>query len=169
MTAYRYTLLRQTGLLEGRGYGLFVMLNPSTADRWADDPTIRRCLGFASREGWAGFKVVNLYAARATDPAGLVGLADPVGPENYKVLVDHIRGAGEMPVVAAWGATEPKVNHHVREVFRRLVAQFTMDTPRWWCLGVTTTGAPRHPLYVRKDQPLVRWNPNPWTGWKETA
>ncbi len=165
MTAYRYTLQRHTGLLEGRGCGLFVMLNPSTADATVDDPTIRRCSGFSRREGWAGFKVVNLYAARATDPAELAKVADPVGPENYKVLVDHVLGAGEMPVVAAWGATEPPAVHHVREVFRRLVVALGPTVVEWWCLGVTTSGAPRHPLYVRKDQPLVRWVPAPWTGW----
>jgi hypothetical protein len=29
----------------------FVLLNPSTADETADDQTVRRCMGFAQREG----------------------------------------------------------------------------------------------------------------------
>lgn len=42
---YRYTLDREW---EGTGYrAWFVMLNPSTADAELDDPTIRRCMGFA--------------------------------------------------------------------------------------------------------------------------
>jgi hypothetical protein len=28
-----------------------------------------------------------------------------------------------------------------------------------WCVGQTKDGHPRHPLYVRADQPLVRWKP----------
>ena len=28
-----------------------------------------------------------------------------------------------------------------------------------WCVGQTKDGHPRHPLYVRADQPLVRWEP----------
>jgi hypothetical protein len=26
-----------------------------------------------------------------------------------------------------------------------------------WCLGKTKSGAPRHPLYLRRDTPLEKW------------
>ena len=39
---YRYSLHREAGLLRGGHEGVFVMLNPSTADDERDDPTIRR-------------------------------------------------------------------------------------------------------------------------------
>ena len=60
---YRYYLLR---LWDGDDYGdkcTFIMLNPSTADHMVDDPTIRRCVGFAEREGCTGLEVVNLFAS----------------------------------------------------------------------------------------------------------
>lgn len=44
----------------------FVMLNPSTADAEVDDPTIRRCIGFAKAWGFAALTVTNLYALRGT-------------------------------------------------------------------------------------------------------
>src|SRR5689334_20041621 len=62
---YRYRLTRRWG--DGPAL-LFVMLNPSTADATEDDPTIRRCTGFAKREGMPAIEVVNLFAWRATDP-----------------------------------------------------------------------------------------------------
>ena len=49
----------------------FIMLNPSCADEHVDDPSVRRCIGFAHRLGYGGLQVVNLYAFLATDPAEL--------------------------------------------------------------------------------------------------
>ncbi len=63
---YRYRL--------GRAWGpaprtmMFVMLNPSTADAYEDDPTIRRCVSFAKREGCTGIDVVNLSSAAPLVP-----------------------------------------------------------------------------------------------------
>ncbi len=50
----------------------FCLLNPSTAVGLVDgipvdDPTIRRCAGFAKSWGCGGIRVVNLFAIRATD------------------------------------------------------------------------------------------------------
>ena len=35
---------------------LFIMLNPSIADECDDDPTIRRCIGFAKAWGFGGIE-----------------------------------------------------------------------------------------------------------------
>lgn len=48
---YRYSLTRHWGTPnESSDPLVFLMLNPSTADGLRDDPTIRRCIGFAKRE-----------------------------------------------------------------------------------------------------------------------
>jgi hypothetical protein len=60
----------------------FVMLNPSTADAHQDDPTLRRCIGFAQRWGYGRRAGVNRCAYRATNPAVLRQVADPVGADN---------------------------------------------------------------------------------------
>lgn len=126
----------------------FVMLNPSTADAKRDDPTIRRCVGFARAWGCGGIVVVNLFALRATDPAALHAATDPIGPANE----GYIRGAmvEGWPVVAAWGAHVPargRANH-------TRVGADRAGIPLK-CLGVTKEGFPRHPLYVRADAPLI--------------
>ena len=45
------------------------LYNEATADESRDDPTIRRCIGFARRWGFARLVVLNLFAFRATRPA----------------------------------------------------------------------------------------------------
>lgn len=71
---YRYRLGR-TWCPSERGV-VWVMLNPSTADAHFDDPTIRRCVGFARSWGMGWITVVNLYAFRATYPQELERCAD---------------------------------------------------------------------------------------------
>lgn len=141
---YRYRLGRRWGT---GPYALFIMLNPSTADAMIDDPTIRRCIGFAKREGCGGLFVGNLFAYRATRPEHLVFAEDPEGPENTRHLKAMIRDPHVELRVAAWGA-HPQVNRACDPL------PLAFD---WKCLGRTQAGHPRHPLYVRSDQPLEEY------------
>jgi hypothetical protein len=63
---------------------VWLMLNPSTADAMNDDPTIRRCIGFAQREGCGSIQVLNLYALRATKPKHLFDHPDPEGGVSFR-------------------------------------------------------------------------------------
>ncbi len=131
---------------------VFVMLNPSTADASEDDPTIRRCLGFARRERAGGLVVANLFAFRATDPKALEDAADPIGPDNARWISTCVRETSG-PVVAAWGASVPR--RHEDIVGRTVIPLLPVDRLR--CLGRTASGAPRHPLYLPASAALERW------------
>lgn len=144
---YRYVLRRSLGsVLRWYKPMLFIMLNPSTADATQDDPTIRRCMDFAKREGMTHLNVVNLFALRATDPAELKKAADPIGPENDRYIEEEVRRHSIGAVIAAWGA-HPFAAERAAEVLKKY--------PTLYCLGKTKSGAPRHPLYLRADSPLI--------------
>lgn len=85
---YRYHLWREWDAHRPRV--TYVMLNPSVADGLHDDPTIRRCVGFAKAWGFGGIDVLNLYALRATDPREIGWYADPVGPDNDRTIMNHV-------------------------------------------------------------------------------
>lgn len=126
----------------------FVLLNPSDADEVDDDPTMRRCRGFAQAWGYDGFEVVNLYAFRTPYPKCLWLATDPVGPDNDAHL-EEAATSGSGPVVAGWGnnAEAARVKHVLAlPGFERLQA-----------LQVNKGGAPTHPLYVRGDAVLASW------------
>jgi len=89
---YRYHLYRRVA--DGGRIAMFIMLNPSTADGEADDPTIRKCLGFCRRWRYGELHVVNLFAVRATAPFDMLHADDPVGPDNF----DCVRHAVDMAV-----------------------------------------------------------------------
>src|SRR5437667_3282192 len=82
---YRYSLWRAWSVYHPRI--AFILLNPSTADEQKNDPTIRRCMGFARAWNFGSMEVVNLFAYMATDYRELFQVSDPVGAENNRFLM----------------------------------------------------------------------------------
>lgn len=138
---YRYQLTRTWD--ERLPAVAFVGLNPSTADANIDDPTVRRCVGFARDWGFGALILVNLFALRSTDPSRLYTAREPIGPENDRWL--SLAGCNAEIVVAAWG-----VHGDLHGRGREIRSFF----PTLMCLGRTREGHPRHPLYLSKDTPL---------------
>ena len=156
---YRYTLTRAmdpdlidastpaTRANAGRTIA-FIGLNPSTATEFKDDPTVRRCVGFAAREGFGRLVMLNAFAYRATDPKDMKAQIDPVGAGNDEAIVSVVgRVAGEAALaVFAWGTHGTHMGRHQQ--------MLELVGPRH-CLGVTKAGLPKHPLYLRADSPIV--------------
>ena len=139
---YRYSLWRRWA---PGPMCVFIGLNPSTADATLDDPTIRRCVGFAKSWGFGGLMMLNLFAYRATDPAGMKAALDPIGPENDEAL--HFAHSNTTTVIAAWGA---------HGTFKGRAQQVRAMLPRLHYLRLTKDGYPGHPLYLPAHlKPLV--------------
>lgn len=144
---YRYVLKRKIpSILRWVRPVLFIMLNPSTADAVKNDPTIRRCIFFAEREGCTELTVVNLFALRATNPKELLSHPDPIGPLNDQRIKEEIEKHKLGLVVAAWGA-HPFAKQIAKEVKEKFGP--------FLCFGTTKGGYPKHPLYLRSDEPLM--------------
>ena len=161
---YRYTLSRSwlPSPYDDGGEVIWVMLNPSTADAMEDDPTIRRCVDYTNRWGFNALEVVNVFAYRTPSPKELKQAwkagVDVLGPENLTTLRQAIvRSCGhEYRLVVAWGAGAPRP--YVQGLARLI--QSVGAHP--YCLGMTKEGHPKHPLYLRKDAPLVTWRMTPF-------
>ncbi len=139
---HRYALFRQWN--DGDRV-MFIGLNPSTADETLNDPTVRRCIGFAQAWGFGGLVMTNIFAYRATDPQVMKAQADPIGADNDAHL---IRLASECRlVIAAWGT-------HGDHIGRG--AQVRSMLPGLHALRITKGGHPAHPLYLPAAlQPIV--------------
>jgi len=116
---YRYILYRNnpTPLRWVRPI-LFIMLNPSTADAFKLDPTVRRCVNFTKKWGGTTLTVVNLFALRSTDPKKLLTHPDPIGPLNDAFIEDEIRKHQYGIIVAAWGA-HPSAQERGSELLKK--------------------------------------------------
>ena len=126
----------------------FLMLNPSTADEFKNDPTVQRCVNFVKDWGYGGLAVCNIFAYRSTDPSELYNLEDPIGPEN-DAYIDAMFNKVEF-VIGAWGA-------HGKHLGR---GDSIMDKYRdsLYALSMTKNKQPGHPLYLKSDllpQPMT--------------
>ena len=137
---WRYTLERRWG--DDPLTLVIVGLNPSTADETQDDPTIRRCIGFARSWGYGRLLMLNLFAYRATDPREMLAAADPIGPDNPEVI-GREAGRALGSVLCAWGVHGAHLGWGPG-VLERLGSKAMV-------LGLTKDGHPKHPLYLRAD------------------
>lgn len=147
---YRYSLYRAWNHdLPG---ALFIMLTPSTADGDADDPTIRKCVGYARQWNCGSVMVVNLFAFRATKPSDLIAhvkAGDAIGINNDFAIQEAINRHSHHGdyIVAAWGVWGS--NRHVWQRRNNVLAKLPLFELS--CLGMTKGGDPQHPLYLRGD------------------
>lgn len=147
---YRYALWRVWG--EGRRRLVVVGFNPSIANETKDDPTIRRCIGFAKREMCDGLVMLNLFAMVSTHPGSIYAQKssrDVIGNPANDEAINRYGWGDEVVILAAWGTNA--------WAFPERVAAVTRMLPAMNCLGLTNDGSPRHPLYVRGDTPFVHY------------
>lgn len=145
---YRYRLIRMWGRVIDPTI-LWVMLNPSTADAKIDDMTIKRCMSFSRAWGFGHMLVGNVFAYRSTDPKVLRTLsrAEAKGPDNHKHLT-HMAEISQA-IVCAWGNPGGKT----------LPTALMPHTAKLHHVGMTKSGAPRHPLYLPDTTTMTRWTP----------
>ena len=105
-------------------------------------------MGFAREWGYGSLLLVNLFSFRATDPAALSKVSDPVGPGANRWL--RRASTESQLLVAAWG--------NGGQLFERAISVAHI-IHKAQCLGVTAQGMPRHPLYCPKRSRLTPYQP----------
>jgi hypothetical protein len=143
---------------------MFTGLNPSTATERVDDPTVRRCIGFAKSWGAGALRMTNLVPFRSTDPKPMLKHVESIAAdaramfdwrESNAAMLSRMAHRCDV-VVAAWGtnvSSSPEMTALATAVTRRLSNQ----GKRVVCLGRNADGTPKHPLYVKKTQGWVEY------------
>ncbi len=135
---YRFLLWRQWNA--DRPDIVWIMLNPSTADEKADDPTILRIETRSRQWGFGGIRVVNLFTLRATSPADLKRHHTP--SRQTRQWLDAAIATHDW-IIAAWGNHGSFLDRH------RLVYEIALEHGKpLHALKVSKAGQPSHPLYL---------------------
>lgn len=149
---YRPRMRRWTGDVFPDRYVLFIGMNPSTADASANDPTCAREWQFTLREGYHGMVKTNVGDYRATNPKDLMAAGLSVSsPENLPTIRQSAAGAAL--VIVCHG----KLNPPLALAAKAILAALHEDGVDLWCFGTNADGSPKHPLYLRADTPLIRY------------
>jgi len=146
---YRYLLWRRWD--PAQRHGVFLMLNPSTADETVNDRTVAKCENWARQWGWGGLYVLNLFAYRSTDPKLMKLVKEPIGPDNDRVILKICQRAHL--IVCAWGndGTHDGRSYQVQQM---LVKNGCM-TKLFSLHRNEATGEPGHPLYLKNSTELT--------------
>ena len=155
---YRYTLWRKLAN-DTRGTCVFIMLNPSTATAETNDPTVRRCIGYATDWGFSDLLVLNAFAYRATDPDNMKAFHAPIGIDNDRWIRKSSRNRDNAKplvcrIIVAWG--KDGIHQDRDEEVLKIISESGRNP---LCLGTNQDGTPKHPLYLRKDL-----QPTPYLG-----
>lgn len=177
---YRYAAKRAWG---AGPCVLWNLLNPSKADGRRDDPTMCRMIRFSWRLGFGSLIVTNLYPFISASPKalrrwlGATRSGASIGPTIGAAIATerNMRIVREqLPLcvlhIAAWGnGADPD---DLRRFLEEATVRHESDgetgdpainiAPTWYCLGMTASGAPKHPLARGKhrlpdDAKLVIW------------
>lgn len=141
---------------------LVVGMNPSGASEDLGDQTMTVLWGFEQRWNNGGHVMVNVNPTRATEPRGMVWDETALRRNRHYIELSarEVREQGGL-VVVAWGSPAlPKVHRDLfREEALRIYAILVGLDITPLCLGVSRSGAPRHPLMLSYDTPLTPWSP----------
>ena len=128
--------------------------NPSDAGSDRDDPTSKWWIKWCQAFGFGGYVGVNLYPFVAADPRDCYriveeiyggvnwGARDTLHFANLPALVEAAKAADQ--VFVCWGGIARDhewIEHVVGEIQRG-----DAPCPDLWCWGITSSGAPKHPM-----------------------
>ena len=133
-----------------------VGINPSTAAPDALDPTLQSAQRIALANGYDSFLMFNVYAQRATRPDDMEPALNPrLHAENRKAF-RYLLSLSDRPAVwAAWGNIIEK-RDYLMDCMRDFAADGQAAGAHWYPAGpLLKSGHPHHPLYLRRDTPLL--------------
>lgn len=153
---FRFSLTRAWINTKDRDYhrsALFIMLNPSTANNYQDDPTVKRCVNIADTHDCDRLTIVNLFPFITPIPKVLMKWTAEKLDQNDA----HIRDALEHTqlIICAWGSLvkDEILRSRAREVLKLI------HVPTF-ALHINKDGNPKHPLYCKSDSKLVLFDKN---------
>ena len=151
---YRYILGTR-----GKNPLICIGINPSTAQPGQLDNTLKSVERIALGNGFDSFLMFNVYAQRATDPNAMERSCNQLLHRENMQAFRYVLSISEAPAIwAAWGSIIEK-RDYLKDCLVDMLHIGEEFGASWYCAGnVTKKGHPHHPLYLKKDEKLKRFD-----------
>lgn len=125
---------------------MFIGLNPSTANEFIGDNTIRKLNKITMYNGFGGYYMTNLFAIISSDPKILKTCTDPIGDNDF-----YLKQTSKQceKIIFCWG--------NFKEANERSVEVMQMFNDAY-CLIQNKNGTPKHPLYCKDQTKIIPFN-----------
>lgn len=128
----------------------FIMLNPSNADQYKPDQTIKNIEEITSENGYGAFSVVNLFSYRTPKPKDLIDAINNdkkfSNDENFtNYIVKEKLGTD---IVLAWGSSAKSICNKYNEDYYKNVLERLRDSGKplyTYAKILNKDGSPKHP------------------------
>ncbi len=155
--SYRWILKRE--LSSGKKTIIFIGLNPSKANSYYEDRTLRRIINFCSRWNYKNIYVINLFGLISNSPSQLSRKKDPIGGNNDLITLKALEFWWENINCDLWLGWGDKGKLYRRDSFvlgliknlSNLELNENNHSRRILTLGISKKGNPRHPLYMPNE------------------
>lgn len=130
---------------KGKKKLIVIGVNPSTATAETSDPTITKVMGFAERNGFDGFIMLNLYPQRCTDPNKLHSeLKEDLHRQNLEEIKKAVYDIEKPVILLAFGDMIAK-RPYLKKCLKDILYELSPFHPQWKKVGtLTKMGNPRH-------------------------
>ena len=121
-------------------------VNPSTATDKKPDRTMQKVLGFAERNGFDGFAMMNLYPLRSTNPRALPKVMDEELHQRNLAEIKNVMSNSRSPVVLLAFGDAIGAAPYLKKCLKDIVTTLQPLCPQWKQIGTPNKfGNPRHP------------------------
>ncbi len=141
---YRFALGRP-----GNHSCLIIGMNPSAAREEYSDRTVNKVIKTVRELGYDGWIMTNLYPERATDAKNMDEFDRLLAEENAEQIVALCNKYNIKEVWGAWG--DPPHDNLIKSKEILLTRLKTEKIKIFHFGGLTKSGNPRHPLYLKID------------------
>jgi hypothetical protein len=120
-------------------------INPSVATENDMDYTVTRIKGYAERNNYDHYIIINIYAQVQTDPNKMHDkVRQEIHQQNLKEIEALLKLAQPKTILAAWG--QPVViKPFLKSCLKDILALTNKHKITWQCTGTTKLNHPRHP------------------------